>query len=231
MGALDLGTMANILKLRAGNSAAWEAAAPGSTTYNLYEIWINSAYRMLCTQDFIFGMKRKLYFPQLFTTTTKTTTDGTAYVTMPSDALYIVDVFDTTNSRNLENISWEKYIDYTDRTSTSSEGDPTEWVRRGTYIYLHPTPGTTGDTMTVHYKRRVPDLSGTETTLIGAEWDDPVIELAAYKMFLHTHEYDKIKPCKEAFLEMAVGLATVYDNEGVDTDLTIGPSSSYMPGN
>jgi len=229
LGALGFDDFSEILKLRAGNRSDMEAAGDSSLDY--YGIWTNSAYRMLCTQDFIFGMRRKLYFPQLFTTTTKTTTDGTAYVTMPSDALYIVDVFDTTNSRNLENISWEKYIDYTDRTSTTSEGDPTEWVRRGSYIYLHPTPGTTGDTMTIHYKKLVADLSGTETTAIGAEWDDPILELAAYKMFTFLHEHTEAKACKESFLEMVVGLATVYDNEGVDTDLTIGPSSSYMPGN
>ena len=228
MGALAFDELKEILKLRCGNRADLESA--GDSSLNYYGIWVNSAYRQLCTQDFVLGLRKKLYFPQLMTSTTKTTTDGTAYVTTPSDVLYIIDVYDTTNNVNLENISWEKYLEYTDRTSSTAEGDPDEWSRYGSYIYLHPTPGTTGDTLTVYYKKLVANLTGTVTTAIGAEWDDVILELAAYKAFLFLHEYEKSKVCKEAFLEMAVGLASVYDNEGVDTDLTIGPSSSYMPG-
>jgi len=229
VGALGFDDLKEMLKIRAGNRADLEAA--GDSSLNYYGIWINSAYRQLCTQDFVLGLRKKLYFPQLFTSTTKTTTDGTAYVSAPSDVLYIVDVYDSTNNVNLENISLEKYLDYTDRATTTAEGDPNEWVRYGSYIYLHPTPGTTGDTLTIYYKKLIADLTGTGTTAIGAEWDDVILELAAHNMFRWIHEYDKAKVCKESFLEMAVGLASVYDNEGVDTDLTIGPSSSYMPGN
>lgn len=228
MGAQSYATLKELVKLRCGNRADMEAA--GDSSLNYYGIWVNSAYRQLCTQDFVLGLRKKLYFPQLFTSTTKTTTDGTAYVAAPSDVLYIVDVYDTTNNRNLENISLEKYLDYTDRTTAASEGEPNEWVRYGSYVYLHPTPDTTGDTLTIYYKKLVADLTGTGTTAIGAEWDDAIVELATYKAFLFLSEYDKAKVCKEAFLEMAVGLASVYDNEGVDSDLTIGPSSSYMPG-
>jgi len=228
MGALGFDTFKDLLKFRSGNNAALETATPGSTAYNLFGVWINSAYRQLCTQDNPLGLQKKLYFPQLHTSTTATTTDGTAYVAAPTDLLYIENLYDTTNNVVLDPISWAKYMEYTDRTTTTSEGDPTEWTRRGTYIYLHPTPQTTGDTMTIYYKKIVADLSGTATTDIGAEWDDPIIELAAYKMFTWTHEYEKSKFSKDAFLEMAIGLSRVAFNEQLASQVNMGPSLSYV---
>lgn len=227
MGSLGFDDLKEITKLRAGNRADLEAG--GDSSLNYYGIWVNSAYRQLCTQNRIFGLNKRLYFPELMTSTTKTTTDGTAYVTSPSDVLFVTDVYDTTNNRQLKQISWDTYISYTDRTTAASEGDATEWVRSAGNIYLHPTPSTTGDTMTVYYKKRVSDLSGTQTTSIGAEWDDPILELTAYKMFLFLHEYDKAKACRESFLEMADGLADVYHREEMDRDSHFEPSSSYMP--
>lgn len=226
MGALGFDDFKEQLKLRAGNRADLDAA--GASSLNYYGIWTNSAYRQLCTQDNILGLKKNLYFPQLMTSGTDTTVDGTAYVDVPSDALYVEDVFDTTNGRNLAWIPWSKYLEYTDRTTAASEGDPTEWTRRGSYIYLHSTPGTTGDTLTIYYKKLVANLTGTLTTVIGAEWDDVIIELAAYRMFNWLHEPEKAKVCKEFFLEMAAGLSTVYFNEEKDSDESWGPSYAYM---
>ena len=228
MGALGFDTLKELLKFRAGNRADLDAA--GASSLNYYGIWINSAYRQLCTQDKVLGLKKNLFFPELMTSGTDTTVDGTAYIDTPSDCLYVEDIFDTTNGRNLDWISWSKYLDYTDRTTAASEGDPTEWTRRGSRIYLHATPGTTGDTITIYYKKLVSDLSGTLTTDIGAEWDDVIIELAAHRMFNWLHEYSKADKCKEVFLEMAVGLADVYSKEEKDSDESWGPSASYMPG-
>lgn len=224
MGALGFDDLKEILKLRAGNRA--DLSAAGDSSLNYYGIWVNSAYRQLCTQDKILGLAKRLYFPQLFTSTTKTTTDGTAYVTEPDDCLYITDVYDTTNNRNLDWIPFKEYLEYTDRTNTASEGDPTEWTRSEGRVYLHSTPGTTGDTLTIYYKKLVADLSGTQTTAIGAEWDDVILELAAYKMFTFLHEHSDAGKCKEAFLEMAVGLAGVYQ-EDKDRDGSFGPSDAY----
>lgn len=226
MGALGFDDLKELLKFRGGNNAALDSA--GASSLNYYGIWINSAYRQLCTQDKVLGLKKNLYFPQLMTSTTKTTTDGQAYITTPTDAIYIKDIYDTTNNAGLSWIPWKKYVDYTDRTTASSEGDPKEWTRYSTSIYLHPTPDATM-TMTVYYKKLVADLTGTQTTDIGAEWDDVILELAAYKMFTWIHEYDKAKFVKETFLEMATGLADIYGEEEKDTDENWGPSAAYLP--
>lgn len=228
MGALGFDDFKELLKMRGGLNAALDSA--GASSLNYYGIWVNSAYRQLCTQTKVLGLNKSLYFPQLMTSTTATTTDGTAYVNVPSDCLFIEDVYDTTHNRNLDWIPWGTYLEYTDRTTAASEADPSEWTRHLTRIYLHPTPGTTGDTLTIYYKKLVADLSGTQTTDIGAEWDDVILELAAYKMFVGIGEYDKAKFAKEAFVEMAIGLADIYNAEEDDSQQQWGPSTAYMPG-
>lgn len=226
MGNTDFSAMTELLKFRAGNNAALDSAMASGT--NLYASWINQAYRQLCSQDYILGLKKRLYFPQLMTSSTATTVDGTAYVSTPSGALYITEIFDTTNGKKLTHITWKQYIEYTDRTTAASEGDPSEWTRSGSRIYLHPTPDA-AMTMTIYYKKLPTDMSGTLTTDIGAEWDDVIIELAAYKMFTWTHEDQaNVKQAKESFLEMAAGLADIYQMENKDRDEAFGPSSAYM---
>ena len=225
MGNTDFSAMTEQLKFRAGNNAALDSA--GASSLNYYQIWLNQAYRQLCSQEYVLGLKKRLYFPQLFTSTTAATVDGQAYVSVPTGCLYITEVFDTTNGKKLKHITWKQYIEYTDRTTAASEGDPTEWTRSGGRIYVHPTADA-AMTLTIYYKKLPTDLSGTLTTVIGAEWDDAIIELAAYKMFSWLHEYEKSKVVKESFLEMAAGLADIYHNENKDRDESFGPSTSYL---
>ena len=225
MGNTDFSAMTEQLKFRAGNNAALDSA--GASSLNYYQIWLNQAYRQLCSQEYVLGLKKRLYVPQLFTSTTASTVDGQAYVSVPTGCLYITEVFDTTNGKKLKHITWKQYIEYTDRTTAASEGDPTEWTRSGGRIYVHPTADA-AMTLTIYYKKLPTDLSGTLTTVIGAEWDDAIIELAAYKMFSWLHEYEKSKVVKESFLEMAAGLADIYHNENKDRDESFGPSTSYL---
>ena len=227
MGNLSFAELKDQLRVRNGNNSAYDTA--GTEASNYYGLWINKAYRQLCTQDNVLGVTRKIRFPQTNTSTTATTVDGTAYVSVPSDCLFITEVYDTTNNRKLDEISWKSYIEYTDRTTTTSENYPTEWTRYGERIYLHPTPDA-AYTVTIYYKKLVEDLTGTTTTIIGAEWDDPIIELASYIMYTWLGEYDKAKYCKEQFVAQATGLASLYLNEDRDRDAAFGPSQAYMPG-
>ena len=227
MGSLSFDSMTELLKFRAGNNAALDSAMASGT--NLYEVWLNQAYRQLCSQDYILGLKKRLYFPQLMTISTATTVTSQAYVSVPSGCLYITEVFDTTNLKKLDHITWKQYVEYTDRSTAASYGDPSEWTRAGTYIYLHPTikTGVTNQ-LSIYHKKLPTDMSGELTTVIGAEWDDVIIELAAYKCFTWNHEYDKAKFVKETFLEMAAGLADCYQNENKDRNESFGPSTSYI---
>lgn len=226
MGNLGFDSFREQIRLRNGNNATYDSAGAGSTDY--YGVWINKAYRQLCAQDKILGVTMRVKFPQLFTSSTATTVDGTAYISTPTGCLYVTEVYDSTNNRKLDQIRWKSYVEYTDRATAASEGKPTEWVRRGDYIYVHPTPDA-AYSLAVYYKKLPDDLSGTNTTVIGAEWDDPIVELAAYTMFTWLGEFEKAKYAKAEFVEQAAGLMTLYQQEEKDSNEPWKPSSAYMP--
>ena len=128
---------------------------------NLYGRWINVAYLTLTTSDSIQGVWGHLYLPELMTEdTSQSTSDGGQTLDMPSDAVYIEGVHDTTNDVELDRISWAEYKSYTGRSDSDSENKPTEWTRRTTYLYLYPTPDAVY-ACTIYYKKRPTALTGT----------------------------------------------------------------------
>lgn len=181
---------------------------------NFFQIWTNMAYRDLTTRNRFWTLKRNFYFPELETVDTSlTTTDGTATLTTPSTALVIRHLFDETNNRYLDPITWERYVRYTDRDTAASEGEPDEWVRHDTKIYLYPTPDTTGESIYVYYRKIPAELTGTGTTVIDASWDEPIIHLAAYKGFTYLGEYEKALKHKEEFIDLVQSRLGQYDSE------------------
>jgi hypothetical protein len=102
--------------------------------------WVNTAYRTLTTGNRFWQIKRNFRFPELEASDTATTVAGTAYVSTPSGAMVVQRVHDTTNDVKLNKIGWGTYVGYTGRASSTSRGKPSEWARRGDYIYVHPTP-------------------------------------------------------------------------------------------
>ncbi|MEE9510437.1 MAG: hypothetical protein V3V81_08085 [Candidatus Bathyarchaeia archaeon] len=189
-----------------------DLASVGSV--NFFQVWVNMAYRQMTTRNRFWGLRKNFYFPELeVVDTSLTTTDGTATLTTPTDTLVIRHCFDETNNRYIEPITWERYLRYEDRDDTSAEGEPDEWVRSETKIYLHPTPDTTGDSIYVYYRKIPAELTTTGKTVIDAAWDEPIIHLAAYKGFMYLGEYDKALKHKEEFLELVSSLIGTYDSE------------------
>jgi len=196
---------------------------------NYYEVWVNAAYRQLTSAKKIFGVRFNLYFPELETTTTSNTADGTAYVSVPADCIIVREIEHTTDDHMLTNISWSDYLDTSGRADTDAEGPPTEWVRRGSRIYLSPTPDAT-DTLTIYYKQRVTDLSGTGATAIANEWDEAILQLAVIKGLMWMKDYEKANVEKEAWVEMMKGLAGLYDTEEKAREEYFEPHSQYSRG-
>lgn len=205
-------TFANMkiyLKFQFGNRTDLEDVSD----LNLYETWINSAYTQLCSRNRFWALKRNFKFPQLQDTdTSQSTTDATAYLSVPSDALVIQNIQDTTNDRDLDYIKPGAYFAYTDRSDTDAEGQPTEYTRSGSKLYLHPTPDATYTTE-ILYRKRPATLSGTEETAIDEEWDDAILALAAFMGFSWLHEYDKAEARKNEFIGLVSGLIGLYDQE------------------
>jgi len=228
MGSYQFSTFKAYLKLMMGQRKDVENV--GST--NMYEVWINAAYKDIATKKTLLGTRAGFYFPQLETVDdSQSTTDGTAYVDVPSDCLTVRQIYDATNDRELSYIPPQTYFGYTDRSDTSAEGQPTEWTRHGTKIYLHPTPDDSY-TLHIYYKMIPSELSNpTDTTVLDDAWDEPILYLAAYKACVWLPGKDEdAKKYKEAFLDQVAGLVGLYDSEEEARTGRFKPSIMYREG-
>ncbi len=192
--------------------------------------WINTAYLDLTTRNRFWDVPipRFFDFPELKTSTTKTTTAGTAYVVTPTDALFIRHLWDSTNDRKLNKIRFHKYVDAGGRASSSARGKPTEWVREGANIYLLPTPDATY-TIYVYYRKRPAALSdAADVTAIGAEWDEPILLLATAQSFLRLGEPDKSLLWQKEFISSLAGKIAIYAQEDKDLKDQMKPDLAYL---
>jgi len=184
----------------------------GST--NMYGKWINKAYHDITERGKFWTLKKRFYFPELETDDTAATEDGVAYVSYPDYCYYPQEVYDETNNVHLKWMPWTQYVDKTDRLDTSKESNPTKWTRRGSegdqYIYLYPTPDTDDESLRIYYRRKVIDISGTGTTLIGEEWDEPILILAMMKGRMWMNDWDKVAKLKEEWIDMVKDRQDIY---------------------
>lgn len=190
-------------------------------------IWVNAAYRHLTSMRRWKG--RRVWFSELETSTSSNTTDGTAYVATPSDALFVRRVFDDTSNRKLTKIDHDDdYVGYEDRDTATAEGEPREWARSGANIYLYPTPDDTY-AMTIYYRKRPTALSaGGDKTAIGAEWDEPILMLASYQSAVRLNDINRYKVFKEEYESMMDNLVGIYDIEDLDKESTMFPDSAWL---
>jgi len=192
-------------------------ALTNSGTTNLYGVWVNAAYHDLTERGKFYGLKKRFYFPELETSEAGATTDGTAYIDYPTSCYYPQDLYDATNNRHLKWIPWKQYISKTDRADTSQEGEPHSWTRRADsntqYIYLYPTPDTDDEVITIYYRQKVTDISGTSTTLIGEEWDEPILYLAMIKGSMWMNDWGKVAKLKEEWIDMVRDRQDTYTPE------------------
>jgi len=186
---------------------------------------INQAYVQLCTRDKIFGIKKKIFIPEIEVSSTATTTDGTAYVSTPAACYIIRGVWNSTDDQMLTWITPEEYWDYGGRANTSSEGTPAEYTRRGTYVYLYPTPDDSTTSLTIYYKKRPNELSAaTDTTIIDKVWDDVIVNIATINGFYRLQEPDIADAWKKRVVEDTEGVISDIYNERNQANQFIYPS-------
>jgi len=189
---------------------------------NFYKTWINAAYISLTTRDKLFGMNKSFWFPQLETSGTATTVAGVAYVLTPDDALVIRRIWNTTDDAYLKPITKDEYYKRLSKATTSTRGTLTEYVRLGTSIYLSPTPDA-ATALTIYY-RKVPDVldATTDVTVLGAEWDEPILKLAVIQAHQRLKEYDLAELEKKAWTEDVLGLMGIYNQEERANETVLG---------
>src|SRR5512135_2916865 len=194
MGTWTFAEFKRFLKFRNANDASVENV-DGT---NLYSTLVNQAYTALTTRKQIIQVRLNLRFPELEEiSSASSTTDGYPYITIATGAVMVLDVFDATTEVTLSYIPMKKYLSYADRYDTDSEGPPTEWTRFGGYIYLHPTPDKAYSLRQSIRKKPILLSATTDTTVIGTEWDEPILEMAVYKLLNWQHEYVKSKFVKD----------------------------------
>jgi hypothetical protein len=178
---------------------------------SMYPIWINRGYKQLATMDRIWNLRRSIYFPELQTSADVTSVASTATIAKPTDCLTVSEIYDATNNNHLGWLSWNSYVGMTDRYTAT--GKPGLWHRKGDLIYLHPTPDG-AYTIRVYYRKFPAVLSAaSDTTVLGSEWDDIILDLADYHSRKDTGEYDKAKMLLDSSMTRIGDLVTVWDDE------------------
>jgi len=180
--------------------------------------WINAAYMDLGTRNRFWELKIPINFefPELNVTASTTTADGTPYVNRPAELLHLYTVFDNTNNRKLDKMSPREYFSKTDRSTTAAEGQPTNWTRYGTYLYLWPTPAA-AYSLSIYYRRRPAMLSAeTDKTVLGAEWDEPTLKLAVIQSLMRLKQYENAMAERADWLAKVQDLIGIYTKEDLD---------------
>ena len=221
MGSKAYSTFQDDLKFELGNNTA-------VTDY--VGNWINEAYMTLTTMMWArdaTGKNRRVYFPELGDVSPKTTSTGVEYVEMPDDLYVFEGAWDATNDKKLVSVDWRAYVTETGRSATSSRGEPDKCVRRGTRLYIYPTPDDSYQ-VNIYYRKRPTALSAvTDVTAIGAEWDYPILKLAVLQSLLRLNDYESYAIEKKAYDELVSAVVGVYDEEAYDKQDAWEPDFAY----
>lgn len=203
MGQISLNDAKTQLQVRFLNRSEF-ASVSG---FDFFSEWLNKALTQMTSSDVI-PMSRpplRFRFPELEVPADLVTADGVPYVTTPTGCLVLRHLFDKDTPYKLNWISLRQYTSFLDRADTGAEGAPREYHRDGNVIWLHPTPDKVYN-LEAWIRKRHPLWEGDNPTLIGAEWDDAIIELAAYKAHTWVGEFERAKAAKEAYLDIATGI-------------------------
>jgi hypothetical protein len=218
MGAYTLQNFTDYLKFELGKRDDLEG------TPNYLQLWVNAAYRDICTRDRFWGLRvpERFEFAELVVDDNSYATAAhVPYIVSPANCSYIKQVFDVTSDRILRHFSsWRQYVEKTGRASASSEAAPTKWIRETEgKIFLWPTPDAVY-AMTVSYRKIPDELTNVgDKTAIPKDWDDIVLKLAVVQSMMRLKQYDMAKNEKENWLDMMaskIGLRSREDKANRD---------------
>lgn len=172
--------------------------------FDFFSEWLNKALQQITATESL-PLARpalKFRFPELEVVTDLVTETGIDHIHAPADCLILRHVFDKDTPYKLTWIPLRQYVSYLDREDTGARGNPREYHRDGSIIWLHPTPDKVYN-LEGWMRKRHRLWEGDDSTEIGSEWDDAIIELAAYKAYTWVGEKDRADAAKETYLEIA----------------------------
>lgn len=190
--------------------------------------WINTAYIQFCSKNKFWYLKIPQTFnlPELDTTTTATGNDGDAYISKPSNSIFVHTVWDMTNDNMLEYRDHGWYVEQTGRADADSEAEPNFWTPYGNRLYLYPTLDDEYN-FTIYHRKRPEALTGSKVTVIGAEWDEPILQLATIHGLTRLREFDKAKEWKEEFIDTVSSLMGLQIRQARYTRDRLTPSTQH----
>ena len=190
--------------------------------------WINSAYRSLTSRNkfWKFKVPKTFGFPELDTTTTETGNDGDAYISKPSDSIFVHTIWDMTNDNMLDYRDHGWYVEQTGRATAASEAEPNFWTPYSNKLYLYPTLDAVYN-FTIYYRKRIADLTGSQTTVIGAEWDEPILMFAVMRGYMFLRDFDKAKQWRDEFILTIQDLMGMQERQQRYTRDRLTPSTQH----
>ena len=193
--------------------------------------WINVAYLQFASINKI--GRRWLTLPALDAIdSSKSTGDGVKYVTEPSGYLFVHTVYDVTNATKLKFRDHEWYWEQTDRDDSNARAKPQYWIPYGTYLYLHPTPNS-AYVLEIPFRKRPTLMNSTTntTTVIGDEWDEPILKLAVIIGLRKLRMYDRAKEEEAAWERTMQKLMGMKEKQRKDSKDYLRPSWTYIDQN
>jgi hypothetical protein len=201
MGLITFGDAKTQLTVRFKNRTEF-ASISG---FDFFGLWLNKALTQLTSSDVIPMSTLKYRFPELEVEVPAVTATGIPYIDSPTGCLVLRHLFDKDTPFKLSWISLRQYTSFLDRADVSARNSPREYHRDGNKVWLHPTPDKVYN-LEAWIRQRHPVWSGDDSTLIGAEWDDAILELAAYKAHSWIGEMDRAKTAKDEFMQIATSI-------------------------
>ena len=190
--------------------------------------WVNSAYMSLTSRNkfWKFKVPKTFTFPELDTSTTATGNDGDAYISKPTDSIFVHTVWDMTNDNMLGYKDHAWYVAQTGRADSDSEAEPKSWTPYSNKLYLYPTLDDEYN-FTIYYRKRPTALTGSTATVIGAEWDEPILMLALMRGWMYLRDFEKAKEWRDEFVLTIQDLMGMQDRQARYTRDRLQPSSQH----
>lgn len=162
---MDLQTLRSTVRYRLNNRDDL-TAGDGLTAL---DFWINEAYREIC---------HTTRFTELESENTSLTTSSTLrYVALPTDVYAVLNVFDVTNSTQLD--PFEGGIqEYERQNAGGITGFPTKWLTHANRIYFHVPPNGAFSLRVQLWNEPATLSATTDTPVIPAVWHDAIVILA-----------------------------------------------------
>jgi hypothetical protein len=178
--------------------------------------WINDAYfDILMTPQYTF---HELDSVTTFNTVANQRIYTPVHTGVPSNLMwFILMLRDVTNQREIR----KKDIKELERR-VETTGEPTRYARFSLDIYLDPTPNAVYS-IRMRYRRRTGELIANGSTVLGREWDEPIILLSTVKGYEALEQPQKAERQLQLYGAAMARREEQHGLEDMDAEPTIGP--------